>query len=200
MKKICLLLSSLFYISTLFAQHELLYQTYAKGSDEGDTSFISVLQYNDEIKIFDQQEKIENPIPGHAEEITFANYHTDSIFNLVLYQDGEMYYSSTPFRNEKLTFSNEGDEMILGYPCTKFKTSINSNTIEIWMTEKFNFQATPIPSYGMLSGTMIRCARNGSHVTDLKSVKKSESIKRLIPDKMGTKMTSKDLSQLKKKN
>lgn len=66
------------------------------------------------------------------------------------------------------------------------------------MTEKPGFNATPMPQLGRLEGVMVRCMRNGSYVTDLKMVKKDRSIKELIPADKGRRMTSRELSQLRK--
>jgi hypothetical protein len=108
------------------------------------------------------------------------------------------YYSAYAFTDNDVSFSEEGKEKVLGYPCTKYKTSINSNTIEVWMTDKLGFEATPMPGLGRLPGVMVRCMRNGIYVTDLKTVKKTKVIGNLIPEDKGQRKTSRELSHLRK--
>ena len=98
-----------------------------------------------------------------------------------------------------MVFNKEGKEKLLGYDCTKYTTSINSNTIEVWMTESLGFEATPMPGLGRLQGVMVRCMRNGSYITDLEEVKEQKyALLDLIPDNKGLHKSSRELAQLRK--
>lgn len=182
---------------TAFGQHQLTYQSYMKGADDHDTTFTLVREQNGQLSISTIKDAVQKPIPGYAENTIYVDYGQDSVFNLLQYPD-ESYYSSYPMNDNDVVFSNEGKEKVLGYPCTKYKTSINSNTIEIWMTEKTGFDATPLPQLGRLQGVMVRCMRNGTYVTDLKEIKKAKSCKEMIPNEKGIRKTSPELSQLRK--
>lgn len=198
MKHNLLIIISLLLSSTCFGQHFLTYQSYAKGVEDGDTSFVSVNQVRDCLKISNLGDEVKNPIPGYAETVTFVDYTNDSIYTLLKYSD-ESYYSSQTIKNEHITFTDEGKEKVLGYDCTKYKTSINSNTIEVWMTDNLNFNATPMASYACLEGVMVRCARNGNYITDLKEVKTQKAMPiDLIPFNMGQRKSSRELSQIRK--
>ena len=180
------------------AQHILTYQTYAKDVMEQDTSFITVNEANKCLKIKSVNNEIQHPIPGYAESVTYVSYSEDSVYTLLQYPD-ENYYSSYPFSDNDVVFSEEGSEKVLGYKCKKYKTSINSNTIEVWMTESLGFDATPMPGLGRLNGVMVRCMRNGTYITDLKEVKKQKyALADMIPDNKGQHKTSRELSQLLK--
>ena len=181
---------------TAFGQHVITYQSYMQGSDSHDTTFTQVLENRGQLKIVSLNNEVKHPIPGYAETVTCVDYGMDSVFSLLQYPD-ERYYSAYPLSDNDVVFSREGEEKVLGYPCTKYKTSINSNTIEVWMTEKPGFNATSMPQLGRLEGVMVRCMRNGSYVTDLKMVKKDRSIKDLIPADKGQRMTSRELSHMK---
>ena len=197
MKRISLIIA-LLWAGTAFGQHVLTYQSYAKGVAEQDTTTIQVMEYNQCLKVRTVEKKLSNPIPGFAETNTYINYKEDSVFTIVDFADGK-YYSCYPLTDNDVVFSEEGREKLLGYDCKKYKTSINSNTIEVWMTESLGFEATPMPGLGRLKGVMVRCMRNGSYLTDLKEVKdQSFALLDLIPEYKGERKTARELSQLRK--
>ena len=180
------------------AQHVLTYQSYAKGVTEQDTTTINVIENARCLKISTEEKKLSNPIPGFAESNTYVDYAADSVYTILDFSD-EKYYSTYPLTDNDVVFSDEGKEKLLGYDCTKYKTSINSNTIEVWMTESLGFEATPMPGLGYLKGVMVRCMRNGSYITDLEEVKAQKyNLLNLIPDYKGEHKTTRELSQLRK--
>ena len=202
MKKIILTLIGILLGATAFGQHSLTYHSYAKDVEDGDTTRISVTEQQGCLKVCSLGNEVKHPIPGYAESVTYVSYPEDSVYTLLQYPDGN-YYSAYAFTDNEVSFSEEGKEKVLGYPCTKYKTSINSNTIEVWMTDKLGFEATPMPGLGRLQGTMVRCMRNGIYVTDLKTITKTKTKtknlpKELIPDDKGQRMSSRELSQLRK--
>ena len=178
------------------AQYRLTYTSYARGVEDGEKSITQILQSGNCIEIKSLSDKVQNPIPGYAESVTYVDFSIDSVYTLLQYTDS--IYSSC-YHLDSTDFSNEGKENVLGYSCTKYKTSINSNTIEIWMTEKFGFDATPMPGLGKLNGVMVRCARNGSYLTDLTEIKKDKAIaKTLLPAEMGKRISGRQMSQIRK--
>ena len=198
MKKTLIILLALFSAQIAIAQHILTYQSYAKGVTEQDTTTIQVIENAKCLKICTKEKSLSNPIPGYTESYTYVDYVQDSVFTILDYSD-EKYYSSYSLSDNNVVFSKEGKEKLLGYDCTKYKTSINSNTIEVWMTESLGFEATPMPSLGRLKGVMVRCMRNGSYITDLKEVKDQKyALLDLIPDNKGQHKSARELSQLKK--
>ncbi len=198
MKRFIISLLALLSTSFIFGQHILTYHSYAKGVAEQDTTTIKIVENTKCLKIHTVEKKLSNPIPGFAETNTYVNYVNDSIYTIVDFADGK-FYSSNTLSNKDVTFSKEGKEKLLGYNCTKYKTSINSNTIEVWMTESLGFEATPLPGLGYLQGVMVRCTRNGSYITDLETVKEQKyALVDMIPDYKGQHKTSRELSQLRK--
>ena len=198
MKKILIVLLALFSAQIVIAQHALTYQSYAKGVTEQDTTTVNVIENARCLKISTEEKKLSNPIPGFAESNTYVDYAADSVYTILDFSD-EKYYSTYPLTDNDVVFSDEGKEKLLGYDCTKYKTSINSNTIEVWMTESLDFEATPMPGLGHLKGVMVRCMRNGSYITDLAEVKSQKfNLLNLIPDYKGENKTTRELSQLRK--
>ena len=197
MKRISLIIA-LFWAGTAFGQHLLTYQTYVKGVAKQDTTTTQVIENTKCLKIRTEEKKLSNPIPGYAESNTYVDYIHDSIYNILDYSDGK-YFTAYPMTNKSIVYSEEGKEKLLGYDCTKYKTSINSNTIEVWMTESLDFEATPIPGLGHLKGVMVRYMRNGAYITDLTDVKDQKySMVELIPEYKGKRLSPAKLSQLRK--
>jgi hypothetical protein len=198
MKRFIISLLALLSSSFVSGQHLLIYKNYAKGVTEQDTTTIQVIENAKCLKIRNEEKKVSNPVPGYAESSTYVDYAQDSVYTILDYSDGK-YYSSNSLTNNDVVFSKEGKEKLWGYDCTKYKTSINSNNIEVWMTESLGFEATPLPGLGYLKGVMVRCTRNGSFITDLDTVKKQKyALVDMIPDYKGRHKTSRELSQLKK--
>ena len=196
MKKHFILILLTISVIAAKAQYRLTYTSYAKGVEDGEKSITQILQSGNCIEIKSLSDKVQNPIPGYAESVTYVDFSVDSVYSLLQYTDS--IYSSC-YHLDSTDFSNEGKENVLGYSCTKYKTSINSNTIEIWMTEKFGFDATPMPGLGKLNGVMVRCARNGSYLTDLTEIKKDKAIaKTLLPAEMGKRISGRQMSQIRK--
>ncbi len=198
MKRFIICLVALLSTSLVFGQHILSYQSYAKGVAEQDTTTIQVIENAKCLKIRTEEKKLSNPVPGYAQSNTYVDYVHDSVYTILDYADGK-YYSSSSLTDNDVVFNKEGKEKLLGYDCTKYTTSINSNTIEVWMTESLGFEATPMPGLGRLQGVMVRCMRNGSYITDLEEVKEQKyALLDLIPDNKGQYKSSRELAQLRK--
>ncbi len=198
MKRFIISLLAVLSASFAFGQHILTYQSYAKGVTEQDTTTVKVIENANYLKICTVEKMLSNPIPGYAESYTYVDYAHDSVYTILDFADGK-YYSTSSLTKKDVVFSDEGHENLLGYDCHKYKTNINSNTIEVWMTESLGFAATPMPGLGRLKGVMVRCMRNGSYITDLKEVKEQKhNLVNLIPDYKGEHKSSRELSQLRK--
>lgn len=195
-----LLLSLALLVSFMVsAQQRLTYQSYMQGSDSGDTTFREVMRYKNQLKISDKQEFEGKLIEGVSTDYTYVDYDMDSAFIQMIYNEGESYYYAYPLTNNNVEFEMMGEEDVKGYKCKKYKTSINSNTIEIWMTEELGYQASPTTSLGYLKGVLIRQAINGNRIMDLKSIKKDRKIKKpLIPDNLGVRKTGNELNKINK--
>ena len=199
MKRTLLLLTLIILGMTVGAQQRLVYQSYMLGSDSGDTTFREVKRYKNQLKINDIQEFKGKLIDGVSTDFTFVDYDADSAYFQMNYPDGESYFYAYSLKNNDIEFKEVGVEKIKGYNCKKYKTSINSNTIEVWMTESLGFDASPVTSRGYLKGVMIHQAINGNRIMDLKSIKKDKKLRKaLIPDNLGVRKTGKELNQINK--
>lgn len=199
MKRTLLILVLIFAAMTASAQQRLVYQSYMLGSESGDTTFREVLRYKNQLKINDIQEFKGELIQGLSEDYTFVDYDADSAYFQMSYQGGESYFYAYPLKTNDIEFEEVGTEKVKGYNCKKYKTSINSNTIEVWMTESLGYDASPVTSRGYLKGVMVRQAINGNRIMDLKSVKKDKKLKKgLIPDNLGVRKSGRELNNIQK--
>ncbi|MBR4156915.1 MAG: DUF4412 domain-containing protein [Bacteroidales bacterium] len=195
-----LFLSFLFtlILLTASAQQRLTYQIYSLGSNNGDTTFVELQRYGQQTKFQDVNVFQGDLIPGISEDITYVNYETDSAYFQMKFADGDSYFASFPL-SSNIQFSEEGSEKINGYECKKYRTSINSNTIEVWMTESLGYDAMPTISRGVLKGVMVRQLINGNRMFELRSIKKDKKIKKeIIPSEMGQRVAPRDIDKISK--
>ena len=191
------------FIFTLFilsasAQQRLTYQIYSLGSNNGDTTFVELQRYGQQTKFQDVNSFQGDLIPGISEDITYVNYETDSAYFQMKFADGDSYFASFPL-SSNIKFSDEGSEKINGYECKKYRTSINSNTIEVWMTESLGYDAMPTISRGVLKGVMVRQLINGNRMFELRNIKKDKKIKKeIIPSEMGQRVAPRDIDKISK--
>ena len=202
MKRTLFILAFIFAAMTAEAQQRLVYQSYVLGSDSGDTTIREIQRFKNQLKINDIQEFKGKLIDGVSTDYTYVDYDLDSAYYQMNYPDGESYFYAYSLKNSDIEFKEVGEEKVLGQNCKKYKTSINSNTIEVWMTESLGYDASPVTSRGYLKGVMVRQMINGNRVMDLKSVRKDKMDKMdkrgLIPENLGVRKTGKELNKINK--
>lgn len=187
-----------FILLTASAQQRLTYQIYSLGSNNGDTAFVELQRYGQQTKFQDVNAFQGDLIPGISEDITYVNYETDSAYFQMKFADGDSYFASFPL-SSNIKFTDEGSEKINGYECKKYRTSINSNTIEVWMTESLGYDAMPTISRGVLKGVMVRQLINGNRMFELRNIKKDKKIKKeIIPSEMGQRVAPRDIDKISK--
>lgn len=197
MRKILLFIIIISSVFPLNAQQSLVYQSYVLDSDSGDTSFVEVKRFGRQLKIQDINTFEGQLIPGMSENIVYADYKANRVYNQSRFDDGDVYYCSHSFENSNVTYTLEGEEYMNGYECRKYRTTINSNSIEIWMTDKLGFNATPIVNRGVLRGVLVRQVINGNRITELNSVIKDKRIKQeRIPIDLGILVPAKEMTRI----
>lgn len=199
MKKILLLFTFITFLLLSNAQQRLVYQSYMMGSDSGDTSFIEVKRFGEQVMIQDINTFEGKLIPGISDDITYVDYKTNMVFSQSKFEDGDAYYCTFSLENPDVKFTLDDEDIINGYNCKKYRTSINSNTIEVWMTETLGYDASPVVSRGALKGVMIRQSINGNRILELKNIVKEKKIKKeCIPSDLGTMVSAKEMNQIAK--
>lgn len=118
--------------------------------EQNDTTEVYVHRDNDVVTIVTQQPEGEL-IPGYCQTVTEVDYARDSI-RVSAYYDDSIYFYRTGFSRSDLEWKVENG---------KWKTSVNSNTLEFEMDEKAPVNANPLPYYGLNKGVLRSFTRNG---------------------------------------
>ena len=200
MKKTSVIIALLSLSLNLSAQkHELTYKSYTKDVAKQDTSLTIIYRNQDEISIQGNEDLMQfNPIQGLAHETLYINYATKNLYRQLEYQNSEAYLATSTIPDNTLEI--EGEEEVNGYKCKKYRTSINSNTIELWVTEDLKMNATPILQFANLPGVLIKFQRNGSSITELSTIKPLNKKAKINTQPLAnaTQVTFRELDQIEK--
>lgn len=127
-----------------FTYHQIEY------GERNDTTEVYVHRDNDVVTIVTPQPK-GKLIPGYCQTVTKVDYARDSI-TVNAYYDDSIYFYRTGFSRNDLEWKKENG---------KWKTSVNSNTLEFEMDEKAPVNVNPMPYYGLNKGVLRSFTRNG---------------------------------------
>ncbi|MCR4931274.1 MAG: glpgli family protein [Bacteroidales bacterium] len=193
------LITLAFGVSECQAQQQLrhiTYYSYDYDSDHTDTTKTFVDQIGTQIKVFNDAPAKGNLIPGYAEELTYADYHSDSIFFQYHYLDNhDLFYVASTMKRSDIKW----DTQVVDSKTTRYVTSINSNRIELLFSTKEGFNANPLPYYGKFDGVLQQMVRNGLVQIELNAItKEKRKAKQIIPDNLGTRKSSREMSNLKR--
>lgn len=130
--------------ANVFTYHQIEY------GERNDTSVITVHREGDVITIVTPLPEGEL-IPGYAQTVTSVDYSQDSI-TVSAYYDDSVYYYRTAFSRSDLEWKVDNG---------KWKTSVNSNTLEFEMDERAPVNVNPLPYYGLNKGVLRSFTRNG---------------------------------------
>lgn len=114
--------------------------------------------------IFDKKQQ------SFPKEKKFINYNNKIVTSQAEIRDNNFIITndSTSIKNAKFELTNETKE-ILGYKCKKAKTTINSNSIEIWYTNDVPFKGGP-SILGQDLGLVLEINRNNTFSTKAKEI------------------------------
>lgn len=181
MKKIYFLILIVFCAKTL-AQNNVKI-TYLKSSNG------KLLENQDPILVFTNKDHTlissQNIITGKTiipYEQTLINRTTDffSQFAQVSKTKTISTIDSTSLKKQTFTITEEF-KTILGYKCRKAKTTVNSNSIELWYTNELPLKAAPTV-LGQNLGIVLEMNRNGNFIIQASKVEKLKSLpENLIP-------------------
>ncbi len=198
MKKIIVLcLAAIIAAPTAFAKksnakaYEVTYQSSSRGTVTGSAKMIATADgrsmYAPDAKSVDP--KVTLRVPEQRYYIDFAN---SEFFVQASLKNGEKVSMQSAFSAGKgLTNSGE-TEKILGYNCTKYVTTINSNKYEVWSTNDINVKGTPQASVGITDGLVLRVVRNGYQIEEATSVKPLKKVDEFWPNSWGKVMERSD--------
>lgn len=184
---ICLFLSGIGHSQIHFSTETLTkisYEISYNGNvDENQNPIWVIADTNNALLTSQKQFTGELDFPHELTLINTKNNH----FWKYAFLDGETkigMLDSTSITKQSFEFLEE-TKKILGYTCKKAKTSINSNSIEIWYTEGLNINASPTV-LGIGLGTVLEYTRNGNFTIKAKEIVKEKTE---IPSFLNTKNT-----------
>ena len=151
------------------AQYRLLYESFTIGG-RGDTSRTLVTVSGEQLRITSADPEESNPIPGIAQHITYIDFAHDTAFYQLYYSQNEQYFTGVSLHSGN-DYQFEKVELVDGYRCKKYTTTLFSNRMEIWMTEDLKYRATPTTTFADLPGVLVQYTRNGNATTRLASEK-----------------------------
>ena len=131
--------------------------------------------------VWPEQNDRPNPRPEDKTPVTgsYIDYTTRQAYRRAELPNGQVISAVTPFEFGK-GFTQTGEGKHLGMNCKILRTSINSNTIEVWYTNDIPFRGTPQANVGVPDGLVLRVVRNGD--IDRKSTRLNSSHE--IPSRM----------------
>ncbi len=109
-------------------------------------------------------------------ELTKINRSENSIIQWTQLNETTAIQTTDSINLKKQTFEFlEETKTILGYPCKKAKTIINSNTLEIWYTTESNLKGSPT-LLGQNLGLVLEITRNNNFTITATGVEKLKAI------------------------
>jgi hypothetical protein len=167
-------------------QYEVTYQTVVNGTVRTDGPGTKVLCSAVASRSFADNDS-RKLLPTVAIETSYVDYVAMKTYQLAVFSDGRKINTSALFSEyPELTETGKTD-LILGYNCRHLKTSVRSNSIDIWYTTDLGVNGTPSMGYGLPKGLVLKIVRNGNYelvATSVKPVKKNEETS-ILPAEMG---------------
>jgi hypothetical protein len=165
MKKILFLFFGFCIISSSFAQKmpkavKITYQRTSNGKAYDNQNPIFLFASKDLSLV--TTDKILQQKANVPFEQTFVDFNTQTISQWAQLKGGKSILSNDneALGKQKFELSNE-TKKILNYTCKKAKTSVNSNTIEIWYTNELGLKGGP-NALGQNLGLVLETVRNGN--------------------------------------
>jgi GLPGLI family protein len=172
-------------------QAEVTYQIIINGKPRTDGSAINLLCSSSATKSWNENTSAKL-ISGVAEEANYIDFQNKTTFQLAQFSDGTIINTPLVFSEYPVLTQTDETDTILGYICKKVKTSLRSNSIDIWYTGDLDVKGTPAMAYGIPDGLVLKIVRNGNYelvATDVKILKKKDQVG-ILPEERGETMDS----------
>lgn len=122
-----------------------------------------------------------------AKETNYIDFNQKKTFQVARFSDGKVINTPLEFSEYPVLTETGETAVILGYNCKHLKTSLRSNSIDIWVTAELGVKGTPVMAYGIPDGLVLKVVRNGNYeisATELKLLKKKDT-EQILPEAMG---------------
>ncbi len=120
----------------------------------------------------------------------YIDYATSMYYQYAELPDGQVISSATTFQPDS-GFTVAGADTYLGLGCQILKTTINSNSIEVWCTNDLPFRGT-INNVGIPDGLVLRIIRNGDMIQEATDITPLKTERELFPASWGEVMDDAD--------
>lgn len=143
--------------------------------------------------VWPEQNDRPNPRPEDKTPVTgsYIDYTTRQAYRRAELPNGQVISAVTPFEFGK-GFTQTGEGKHLGMNCKILRTSINSNTIEVWYTNDIPFRGTPQANVGVPDGLVLRVVRNGDMIQEATHITPLKKGKDVLPQSWGESMDAAD--------
>ena len=121
----------------------------------------------------------------------YVDYAAKEFYRWSELPNGDIISAATPFEFGK-NLNEIGTDKYLGLNCKILRTSINSNTIEIWYTTDLPFRGTPQANVGVPDGLVLRVIRNGETIQEATTITPIKEEQALLPETWGKQLDASD--------
>ncbi len=113
----------------------------------------------------------------------FIDFETKEFYRTVFSSNGTP--STTVKEFSYLALDSIGTENIAGWNATHVRTSLRSNTIDIYYTKDLGYNGSPQPGVGILDGMILKVVRNGNVMLEAVEAKQITSTESVFPKEWG---------------
>jgi hypothetical protein len=165
---------------------EISYQVVVNGKVDTDAAKIKLLCSSEASKswIDNGTKKL---LPIAAKESNYIDFVREKTYQVARFSDGKLINTTMAFSEYPVFTETNETSVILGYNCKHLKTSLRSNSIDIWYTTELGVKGTPSMAYGIPDGLVLKVVRNGNYeivATEINPLKQKDSMP-IIPAEMG---------------
>jgi len=126
-------------------------------------------------------------LPTIASETSYIDFLQKKTFQVARFRNGAIINTSAPFSEYPGLIETNETAIILGYKCKKVKTTLRSNSIDIWYTTETGAKGTPSMAYGVPDGLVLKIVRNGNYeltASEVTALKKKDT-EPVLPSQLG---------------
>jgi GLPGLI family protein len=117
-------------------------------------------------------------LPAIAKETSYIDFATKNTFQVARFGNGPVINTQLAFSEYPVLTQTNETAIIQGYACRKVKTTLRSNSIDLWYTTVLGVKGTPSMAYGIVDGLVLKIVRNGNYeivATEVKTIKQRQT-------------------------
>ncbi len=168
------------------AGYEITYQTIVNGKPNNHGARTRIICSSTASKAWTASDS-SKLIPTIAVETSYVDYASKKTFQAAQFNNGLLIHTTTDFSTYPVLAETGETAVILGYTCKRLKTTLRSNSIDIWYTSDPGVKGTPSMGYGIPEGLVLKIVRNGNFelvASEIKPIRLKEQ-EPVIPAQMG---------------